>query len=111
MADASTTPKDIVPTEDGSALRIVWQDGEESVYAPRALRSKCPCAKCVDEMTGRRILRIEDVALDVHPVAIHYVGRYALQFVWNDGHDTGFFPFEFLRRLADEGGGVLMVTP
>ncbi len=100
--DPETTPREIGPTADGAALRIVWEDGGESVLAPHALRVRCPCAKCVDEMTGRRILRPEDVSTDVYPTAIHYVGRYALQFVWSDGHDTGFYPFDYLRRLGEE---------
>lgn len=94
---------EVAPTADGSALRIRWQDGAQGVLAPRLLRIRCPCAACVDEMTGKRILREEDVPEDVHPTAIHYVGRYALQFIWSDGHDTGFYPFEYLRRLGEEG--------
>lgn len=53
-------------------------------------------------MTGVRTLRPESVARDIYPQAIHYVGRYALQFMWSDGHATGIYPFEFLRRLWDE---------
>jgi DUF971 family protein len=37
---------------------------------------------------------------DVYPTAIEYVGRYALQFFWSDGHSTGFFPFDMLRRIC-----------
>jgi DUF971 family protein len=96
----AVTPADIAPTEDGLALRIRWQDGHVSVYEPRYLRINCPCAGCVDEMTGRRTLRPEMVPMGVHPKAIHYVGRYALQFVWSDGHDTGLYAFESLRILC-----------
>jgi len=102
MADPSITPEAIGPTADGTALSIEWQDGAVSILAPRLLRVRCPCARCVDEMTGQRILRDEDVAEDVHPTAIHYVGRYALQFVWSDGHSTGIYPFDYLRRLGEE---------
>ena len=98
----STTPREIVPTADGRALRILWEDGAESVLGPHLLRARCPCARCVDEMTGRRVLRAEDVPPDIYPTAIHYVGRYALRFVWSDGHDTGIYPFDYLRRLGDE---------
>jgi len=99
MADPRWTPIEIGPNEDASLLRIRWKDGGVSEYAPRDLRLACPCAGCVDEMTGRRILRDDDVAHDVHPLAIRYVGRYALRFDWSDGHGTGIYPFEFLRRL------------
>ncbi|HSM03192.1 MAG TPA: DUF971 domain-containing protein [Longimicrobiales bacterium] len=102
MAEDRFTPDQIGPTEDGTRLRIVWRDGEFSEYEPRALRLACPCAGCVEEMTGRPILVPEMVPEDVHPTAIHYVGRYALQFIWSDGHSTGIYPFEYLRRLWDE---------
>jgi DUF971 family protein len=102
MRAPATIPREIAPTAEGDALRIVWEDGGESVLRPWDLRVGCPCAACVDEMTGRRILRPEAVPEDIHPTAIHYVGRYALQFVWSDGHRTGIYPFDYLRRLGEE---------
>ncbi len=105
MADARNTPVEIGPSADGTRLRIVWEDGVTSEFEPRTLRLRCPCAMCVDEMTGLRILKPEQVAGDVYPTAIHYVGRYALQFVWSDGHDTGIYPFDFLRDLWEERSG------
>ena len=101
MADPRITPEEIGPTDDGLRLAIRWQDGVSHEYVPRDLRLVCPCAGCVEEMTGRRILVPEMVAEDVHPTAIHYVGRYALQFIWSDGHSTGIYPYEYLRRLRE----------
>lgn len=100
--DPTTTPDTIGPTADGLALVIRWQDETETVLTPFVLRINCPCAGCVDEITGHRILRPESVPESIYPAAIHYVGRYALQFVWSDGHDTGFYPFDYLRRLGEE---------
>jgi DUF971 family protein len=100
MKKAEITPQHIGPTADGRALQIVWADGHESVYEPRYLRLLCPCAGCVDEFTGRPLLRPETVPQDVYPTAINYVGRYALQFVWSDGHDTGIYSFETLRDVC-----------
>jgi DUF971 family protein len=51
-------------------------------------------------MTGVRKLRPDMVDPDVYPTAIHYVGRYALQFMWSDGHSTGIYTFEYLRELG-----------
>lgn len=101
MANPRTTPAHIGPTEDGSRLRIDWEDGHGSVYRPWALRMACPCAGCVDEFTGRRILTEEMVDEGVYPTAIEYVGRYALQFFWSDSHSTGLYPYDFLRSLCD----------
>ena len=96
-----TDPKEIAPSEDGTRLRIVWGDGLEAEYVPYELRVLCPCAGCVDELTGVRTLRPEMVDRDVYPLAIHYVGRYALQCVWSDGHETGIYTFEYLREIAE----------
>ncbi|MSR23070.1 MAG: DUF971 domain-containing protein [Gemmatimonadetes bacterium] len=93
-------PSDVGPNDDASALRIRWKDGHVSEYPPRHLRLACRCAGCVEEMTGRPILSEGSVPLDVHPLAIHYVGRYALRFDWSDGHTTGIFPFPYLRELC-----------
>ena len=102
MTDPRFMPEDIGPTEDGTRLRIRWRDGVVTEHVPRQLRLRCPCAGCVDEMTGERMLTPAMVAPGVHPREIHYVGRYALQFHWSDGHSTGIYPFEYLRRLAEE---------
>jgi ATP-binding protein involved in chromosome partitioning len=96
----TVTPLRVEPTEDGAELRIVWRDGGVSEYPPRYLRMSCPCAGCVEEMTGRMLLNPATVPEDVHPRAIHYVGAYALRFDWSDGHDTGIYPFTYLREIG-----------
>jgi DUF971 family protein len=99
--DPKIVPLDIGPTEDESRLRISWKDGVVSEYLPRYLRLLCPCAGCVDEMTGVRTLTPITVDDGVYPTAIHYVGRYAIQCVWSDGHSTGIYTFEYLREIWD----------
>mgnify|MGYP003580206581 CR=1 FL=1 len=81
-------------------LRIVWSDGHESVYPVRELRLACPCAHCVEEFTGRPLLKTEGVPEDVKPVRISPVGRYALSFEWSDGHSSGIYTFEYLRGIC-----------
>mgnify|MGYP002780445359 CR=1 FL=1 len=100
MTKPETTPAEVAPTEDARRLRIRWQDGHVCEYEPRYLRLHCPCAGCVEEMSGRPLLDPAQVPADVHPFAIHYVGRYALRFDWSDGHATGIYPFDLLRRLC-----------
>lgn len=102
MVSAAHSPERVEPTEDGKRLRIVWKDGEVSEYQPRTLRLICPCATCVEEMTGRLLLDPATVPQDIYPMEIRYVGRYALRFDWSDGHSTGIYPFDLLRRVWDE---------
>jgi ATP-binding protein involved in chromosome partitioning len=98
MGDAAT-PVGIAQDGPGH-LRVEWKDGRVSRYPVRALRLACPCARCVEEMTGRPILEEEDVPADVKPVQITPVGRYAIRISWTDGHDSGIYTFEKLRSLA-----------
>ena len=83
-----------------SDVQIRWSDGKVSVFPARFLRLACPCASCVNEMTGRRVLRESTVPQDVRPLAIAPVGRYAIEIQWSDGHRTGIYTWELLYRLA-----------
>lgn len=94
------TPEEIAPTEDGSRLRIRWRDGHVSEMEPRYIRLRCPCAGCIEEMTGRPLLDPSSVPEDVYPEKIRYVGRYALAFDWSDAHRTGIYPFDRLREMC-----------
>lgn len=87
---------------DKQTLSIAWKDGHESRLAVRVLRLKCPCAQCIDEMTGEVLLKDEQVAADICPINIEPVGHYALRFRWSDGHDTGIYTFERIRALDQE---------
>ena len=79
-------------------LKIIWRDGHESVYPARELRLKCPCAGCVDEFTGVVRLITSTIPDDVHPLKVELVGRYAITIPWSDGHRTGIYSFEMLRK-------------
>src|SRR5262245_37630616 len=81
-------------------LRIVWDDGHTSVYPNAELRFACSCASCVDEWTGERRLQRAAVATEVAPVDLQLVGNYALHITWSDGHATGIYTWDALRRLC-----------
>jgi DUF971 family protein len=83
-----------------SEIRVEWQDGHRSVYPNHSLRCACNCAACVDERTGERTLEPGKVPADVKALGIRVVGNYALEFDWSDGHRTGIYSFDLLRRLC-----------
>ncbi|MBI3872497.1 MAG: DUF971 domain-containing protein [candidate division Zixibacteria bacterium] len=100
------TPQIPTPVEIGRAnqhdVKIRWNDGREIIYPARRLRLACPCAACVEEMTGRRMLVESAVPAEVHPLSIHAVGRYAIQILWSDGHQTGIYTWERLYEMAGQ---------
>jgi DUF971 family protein len=86
--------------ESDRELSIKWSDGAETVYNAPQLRRVCPCASCVNEWTGEKILKDESVADDLTFSRIAVVGRYALNFQFSDGHDTGIYSYKFLHDLS-----------
>ncbi len=100
-------PNRVELEDEGRTLVLGWPDGHEDRVPAFELRALCPCARCVDEITGDRIIRPADVNPAVRAVEVGRVGRYALQITWSDGHSTGIYPYErFLGgdfRLPPEG--------
>jgi DUF971 family protein len=94
-----TTPA-ALRKKGGERFTIVWQDGHESGFPARYLRGRCPCAQCVSETTGQRMVFEEHVNPDVAIAAARTVGQYALHFEWSDGHATGIYAFDYLRRIC-----------
>jgi ATP-binding protein involved in chromosome partitioning len=99
MSGPALRPTRIVPFPNGE-IAIAWENGEESYLAARELRLACSCARCVDETTGVKRLRDDEVPADVRPVALHPVGNYGIAIAWSDGHDTGIYTFETLRAIV-----------
>jgi len=89
-----TRPKEIY--FDGR-MHIIWQDGAHTIYNYWDLRTACPCASCVDEITNEKILDDKTVPKDIKPVKSAYIGNYALEILWSDDHNTGIFAFDKLR--------------
>lgn len=86
------------PNPQAKAAKISWSDGKISVVSFKDLRFYCPCAHCVDEHTGTRKIRREQVADDVRVLSAQTVGNYALSIAFSDGHNTGIFSYDYLRR-------------
>ena len=89
----------------GAELAVKWDDGSESFIPLEKLRRACPCAGCKGEMDIMGNL-YKNPDKPYAPTAfklvqLNTVGTYALQPVWGDGHNTGLYAFDYLRRVAD----------
>ena len=91
-----STPHAINRTDLG--LLIEWDaTGHQGFYDARSLRLACPCAACVEEMTGRPLLNPAVIPGDIRPLSLALVGAYGLRISWSDGHGTGIYTFDRLR--------------
>jgi DUF971 family protein len=90
----------------GAELALKWEDGREDFISIENLRRFCPCAGCIGE---------RDVMGNLHkgpeqPLSAQSfqlrrlvkVGGYAIQPVWGDGHSSGIYSFEYLRKMAEQ---------
>jgi len=88
----------------GTELAVKWADGTEDFIALEKLRYACPCAGCKGEVDILgNLYKNPDQPLTPKAfllTQISSVGGYAIQPVWADGHNTGIFSFEYLRRVA-----------
>lgn len=87
--------------ESDSELTIKWSDNTETRYSAVELRRNCPCASCVNEWTGQKMLKEERIPEGLSISSTSIIGRYALNFHFSDGHDTGIFSFAYLRKLSE----------
>jgi DUF971 family protein len=89
----------------GHELAIKWVDGSEQFVSLEQLRRACPCAGCKGEVDimGNLYKNPQQplAAKAFELMRIINVGSYAIQPVWADGHATGLFSFEYLKRVID----------
>lgn len=91
------SPKKI-KVDDKKILFILWDDKSESRIPLVKLRKECPCANCVTDrqkQPANYIPLLSNAQLTLKDIKV--VGSYAIQLVWQDGHDEGIYSFEFLK--------------
>jgi DUF971 family protein len=95
-------PKDI--QRIGQELAIKWDDGSESFISLETLRRHCPCAGCKGEVDIMgNLYKNPDKPFSAGAfelVRIVNVGGYAIQPVWADGHSSGIYSFEYLKKVG-----------
>lgn len=94
-------PKSI--KRENNSIHIEWSDGHKSVLEFAYLRRKCPCVMCKStEFSsaegGVELPSFQSKPIDI--VASAPVGNYALNFKFNEGHDTGIYSYEHLRKIC-----------
>lgn len=80
-------------------LIVKWKDGSSSEFPWARLRDTCPCAECANLHGTADPLRLK-LAPNTNLVGVEYVGNYAVQPRWADGHSAGLFTWNYLRELA-----------
>jgi DUF971 family protein len=107
----SIDPKSVkVNLTTGDGVDIEWKDGHRSHYSFVFLRDACPCALCDDEREKSkrgpgepRKSKPGELPMfkeKAKPISAEAVGKYAIKFNWNDGHELGIYSWQYLRDIC-----------
>lgn len=96
-----TTPVDVQVIGDEVAIR--WSDGAETYVTAERLRAASPSAETQGERDVFGTRYGGGGAKDFGGVKVlgwEKVGNYALRFDFSDGHRTGLYSYDYLRKLS-----------
>ena len=95
---AMAWPTDITAMNKGRILEVAFDDGQVIQLTAERLRVESPSAEVQGHSPSQKkiVTGKENVAI----VALEPVGNYAVKIVFDDGHDTGLFSWDYLRKLA-----------
>ena len=93
-------PPEAIDLNARGEFEIAWPGGRVAIIPAFTLRDLCPCAGCIEEGTGKKILDPSSIPLDIRANQIDPVGAYAIQIRWSDGHDTGLYTWDLLRAAS-----------
>ncbi|MDQ2841137.1 MAG: DUF971 domain-containing protein [Acidobacteriota bacterium] len=103
---AAADPEHIAISKS-AGIKIDWRDGHHSDYSLAYLRDECPCATCTGAH-GTEPQRSTYSKPEPFPMfkpalkmnSVEPVGQYAVRVYWNDGHSSGIYSFEHLRKIC-----------
>ena len=90
-------------------IKIDWRDRHHSEYPLSYLRDECPCASCTGAHgTEPQKSSYAAPSKEAFPMYkptlrmlnVEQVGAYAMRIDWSDGHSTGIYSFDYLRRIC-----------
>lgn len=94
---ALAQPLEVKNNGNDGTLKIAWSDGVTGVMTHRLLRESCRCAHCsADLRRGIPVTAVSSIRITV----VEPYGANTLRLGFDDGHQRGLYPFDYLRSLA-----------
>ncbi len=100
MSDKKPRPVSINLKKKSRLLKIEFDDNSTFELSCELLRVFSPSAEVRGHGPGQEILQIgkENVAIE----DVEAVGNYAVKLIFDDGHDSGIYTWEFLHDLGSK---------
>jgi DUF971 family protein len=105
----TVTDPEHIAISKSKGIKIDWKDRHTSDYGLTYLRDKCPCATCTGahgtpprepESPQNAASPFQMYTPTLKIVSVAPVGNYAIQIHWSDGHSTGIYSWEHLRKIC-----------
>lgn len=81
-------------------LELAFNDGSTGELSAEFLRVHSPSAEVRGHGPGEEVLQTGKAQVNI--LAIKPVGHYAVQLVFDDGHDSGLYGWEYLHQLCSQ---------
>ncbi|ACF12693.1 conserved hypothetical protein [Chloroherpeton thalassium ATCC 35110] len=85
-------------------LTLFWNDGVETKISFQRLRDECPCAECKGETVLFESTEPKKKSPETPGIyelrQVEVVGNYSIQPIWGDGHNSGLYSWEYLRKIS-----------
>ena len=95
-------PTDIQVHDEGRRLDVIYDDGVTATLSAQKLRVNSPSAEVQGHSPSQRV--VVTGKGNVRVVDLKPIGNYAIQIVFDDGHNTGLFTWDYLRELSQRHG-------
>ncbi len=92
----------VVTTEEGFIV-VQWPEGEVDKLPNKDVRIACQCASCIHEYTGEQLLDPDSITPNIQATGTQVLGNYAVSISWDDGHTSGIFTWDRLKKIAATG--------
>jgi DUF971 family protein len=104
-AKSGAAPSEVEPAtidvDRASGVTLTWADGHRAQFGLVELRVNCPCAGCHElRRAGQDVWPRSAPPPPLTVIAARLVGAFGIAFDWSDGHGTGIYNWEMLRRWS-----------
>ena len=94
----AATPKEITLHKQSAILELIYGDGTRLNFSAEFLRVHSPSAEVRGHGKGQETLQVGKRHVKLNN--IKPVGNYAIKLIFDDGHDTGIFSWDYLKDLG-----------
>ncbi|SRR5579871_1687855 len=108
MIETQAEPEHIAISRS-KGIQVDWKDGHHSEFSLAYLRDHCPCATCTgahgttpqkSSYSSPSADPFKLYAPALKMLNVEPIGHYAFRIDWNDGHNSGIYSYDHLRRIC-----------